>query len=775
VAGRKKQRETPRPERAMALHEPATALALGVLLFAALFFFRSHLLGTAFLWEDFLYHDYPSRTFAAVSLAGGEIPLWNPYTFSGMPFLADIQKTVFYLPMTALALVVREGTLDPWWVQLVIILHYALAGGGMFFLARSYGLRRGPSVFAGAAFMLSGFMITHAIHQYIVTLVAWYPVILLCFRRALAGEWRWVFLGALVLGHSILAGFPQLSLYFYYFLLAYFLFELFSTHRGAALLSRPAAGMALRAAAVVALSVMLAAVQLLPTMELAELSQRAQITYQKATEGQLSWIQLVTFFAPKAFGTAGAAGYEYYGPGTYWYYWETCVYLGVLPLLLSLLSLRLFRRDRHVAFFWGYALFAIVFALGENGVLHRIFYEVVPGFSTFRNAARMGVFVAFAASILSAFALQELLHGTRSARDLRGHRTILAVAAGAGALLWLLSFTGGFRSALGVPADPAVVSTFSADTGTAFVLLLTGAGVLLLILRPAGPPRFAWVALVAVHLADMLVFGGSQNNGTTDPKEYFARSAGLVQAVRAQGGDEVFRVNTRIREGMVMDRNQGMMDRIQMMEGYTPLVLQRVYPPGNSWDQVLDMMNAKFRTVVDPANPRSLRLVASDTYMPRATMVYEAKVLRDSAAIHGFMTAPEFNPRAVVVLEEDPPVRPAGSGDERAWQARVTSYGLNRITLEVTTPADGILLLSEIHYPGWRASVDGMPQPVLRANWNQRAVALGAGSHAVEMTYEPEPFRRGGWITLAALVLCGAGLAVPRLRRRAPAATGDAP
>src|SRR5512140_2502124 len=72
--------------------------AVGVLALLVAIFFREILLGTAFLWEDFLYFSYPVRNFAATSVAMGSLPLWNPYTFNGMPFLADIQTTVFYLP-----------------------------------------------------------------------------------------------------------------------------------------------------------------------------------------------------------------------------------------------------------------------------------------------------------------------------------------------------------------------------------------------------------------------------------------------------------------------------------------------------------------------------------------------------------------------------------------------------------------------------------------------------------------------------------------------------
>ena len=200
---------------------------LTILTLLAALFFRDILLGTAYFWEDFLYQNYPFRVFAATSMASGQIPFWNPYVFGGMPFLADIQTAVFYLPSTALTLAVHHGTLTTFWLEVMILLHYPLAGGGMFYLARSFRMQRASALFSGLAFMLSGFMIAHAIHQQIVTLAAWYPAMLLLFRRILQERrWLWVFAGAVVLGHSTLAGFPQLSLYLYILLGVFFLFEL---------------------------------------------------------------------------------------------------------------------------------------------------------------------------------------------------------------------------------------------------------------------------------------------------------------------------------------------------------------------------------------------------------------------------------------------------------------------------------------------------------------------------------------------------------------------
>ena len=294
----------------------AAALFTGI---TAVFFYKI-LLGEAWLWEDMMFFSYPVRVYAATTMAMGHVPLWNPYTFSGMPFLADIQTTVFYLPCVALALFVRNGGLSFYWLELMVIAHYALAGWAMYLLASSYDLKRVPALFAGVSYMLSGFMVTHAIHQQIITMVAWFPLIIMLFRTALTRTgWRPAFLCALLLGHSTFAGYPQLSLYFHSFLFAYFVFLLLSAYRGKSLVSRPALIVAAKAGLIVGLGLAVAAIQLLPTAELAGLSQRAQITYGKSTEGSLAWSQLLTFFIPKLFGAAGATGSTYWGPGTYWY------------------------------------------------------------------------------------------------------------------------------------------------------------------------------------------------------------------------------------------------------------------------------------------------------------------------------------------------------------------------------------------------------------------------------------------------------------------------
>ena len=729
-------------------------------------FFRDQLLGNAWLWEDFLYFSYPVRSFAATSMAMGQMPLWNPYTFNGMPFLADIQTTVFYLPLTALALAVRDGALGFYWLELVVIAHYILAGVSMFLLALSFGLKRLPSLFAGATYMLSGFMITHAIHQQIITLVAWYPLAFLLFRKVLStGEWRWVFLCALVIGHSTLAGYPQLSLYLYFFLFLYFAFESFTSYKGGALFSTPALKLYTRVAAVILLSLSLAMIQLLPTFELADLSQRAQITYEKATEGSLAWSQFLTLIYPKFFGSAGANGYNYWGPGTYWYYWETCIYIGVLPLLLMGVSAFAIRKNKSVAFFWGVAIFVLMFALGNNFLMHKLFFDFVPGFATFRNPARMGIWFSFAAALLSAFALQTLLSTELTKRDRTNLIRVLLSVAGIGILLWGLTLSGTLSDTFSFMKNPHALQVVKKELNISLSLLVVSVGAIWMIAARRIWLRLAGPALLVLFFLDMVQFGGDQNSAKVDPSLYFKRAGNAVQFLKNEGKTEIFRVNTRNSQGMVMDRNQGMVDRIYTMEGYTPLVLQRVYAPYGTSDQTYDLLNVKYRTVTDQKTG-NLSLVDHPSYFQRAFFLYDVHVVHGDAELAAYFKNPEFNHRVTAVLEEDPGIALAAPSHLPTWNAHITSYENNRISLDVKTSQDGLLVLSEIYYPGWKAYIDNHEATVLRADYNLRSVVVKSGVHKVVFSFEPVSYARGKMVTLASLLLCGVGVFVSQSRTR---------
>jgi hypothetical protein len=228
--------------------------------------------------------------------------------------------------------------------------------------------------------------------------------------------------------------------------------------------------------------------------------------------------------------------------------------------------------------------------------------------------------------------------------------------------------------------------------------------------------------------------------------------------------NDLFRVNTRNQYGMIMDRNQGMVNRIFTLEGYTPLVLQRAIPPYND-TQKFDLLNVKYRTSFD-RQTGSLSLAPNPTYMGRAYFLYDVRVARTEEELAATFRDPTWNHATTAILEQDSPLHVAPPAGGNHGNARVTAYNDNRLELEAASATEGILVLSEVFYPGWKAYVDGAETEILRTDYNLRGIAFPGGSHHVEFRFTPPPFVTGAWITGAALVVCLGGLAMPSLRKK---------
>ncbi len=727
--------------------------AILLIIASVMFFFRDILMQKAFMWEDFLYYFYPVRNFAATSIAAGELPFWNPYTFSGMPFQPDIQSALFYIPNLLLTFFVSGERLHFFWVELFIIFHYILAGVGMYFLLREFKLEKFYSLFGSLVFMLSGFMITHGIHQVLINHVAWLPLVFLFFKRALNEKsLLYTILGGLLLGHSILAGFPQVTLYVLLLLLFYFIFEFTiklkdSEYKESLKIVLPAAGFVIIAIAVTA-------IQLLPTLELAPLSNRAEITYEKSQEGTLTPQQLITLVVPKFFGEQSAQINNYWGPGGYGQYWETNIYIGIAGLLFALFALKLAGKIKYVLFFGIIMIFAILYTLGDYLYIHKFFFFNIPGFHLFRNPGRMSLWFTFAASILSAFGIKELVnYSTKNPKIII--KIIFAIFA-SGTIIWAIIQIGILQDGVSAEYTNAVSEIVSKGALVFLILLAAISALLFAFSRSLISASMLIVGILLIQFIDVNLFGFSFNNGPTSPGAYYKQAENLTNYLKTEGQREYFRINSRQGGRMILDRNQGMVDKIFMMEGYTPLSLQRIYPPTESWDKLCDLMNARFRIQVNEET-RTLGLSESKTYLPRSFFVYDYQIIKDEEKIKEFMSQPEFNPRDIAVLEEEPGLEIINS-DSVDWKSEITSYRLNSITLNVYTPHDGLLVLSEIYYPGWKAFVDNTEQKVYRANWNLRAIYIEKGEHKIDMRFEPDSFRTGAWISISAIGLSFAGI-----------------
>jgi uncharacterized membrane protein YfhO len=97
----------------------------------------------------------------------------------------------------------------------------------------------------------------------------------------------------------------------------------------------------------------------------------------------------------------------------------------------------------------------------------------------------------------------------------------------------------------------------------------------------------------------------------------------------------------------------------------------------------------------------------------------------------------------------------------------VTREGAERVVVQAGAAQPGYLVLADVYYPGWQATVDGEPVEVVAADHAFRAVALPAGDHTVVFCYDPLSFRLGAGISLGAGLLFLLALAAATLSRRA--------
>jgi hypothetical protein len=191
------------------------------------------------------------------------------------------------------------------------------------------------------------------------------------------------------------------------------------------------------------------------------------------------------------------------------------------------------------------------------------------------------------------------------------------------------------------------------------------------------------------------------------------------------------------------------------------IIVPRDLPPGRP---DLLRLSQRYPTVYVDAD---VRVLENPNALPRAWIVHEAQPVGDGEALSLLATG-AIDPRRTVLIEADPPTLQLPAPGADPGVVVIERIEPERITLTTQSSADGMLVLSELHDPAWRAYIDGEAVEVVVANHMFRAIALPAGEHTVEFRYESTPLRLGIAITLATLAfLIGiAGYGVMRHVRR---------
>lgn len=743
------------------------------------------LLCVVFYWDALWLREYEGLTvlgrdaldmhahwlrFAASSLKAGRFPLWNPYLFSGQPLVANPQAALFY-PFTWLIMVLPVVKT----LNLIAVLHLWLAGVGMYGWLRSVGASSVGALFGAAVLTFSGFSSARMYegHIGVITTSTWLPFTLwACTEAARRSSWKIALLGGIPVGLSILAGHTASFVYVALGLIAYAGYLTWEVWRAKRAGEHPLSHLG-RAALMLLAGIALAAVQLLPMAELSVLSTR-QLAPRYEFAARFSWPPgyLLTLLVPNFFGEPAHTGY--WGDGVYH---EYIYYVGILPLLLAALGVRC--RHRLTPFLFALGMTSLLLAFGRYGVLHPLLYRFIPVFKMMRVPARAGFLFTLSAAAQAGLSLTALESPQGRSSLLEPLKRSLVAGVAAGAALVMVAGFAAF--ALGRETLPSAGRLWHQANQIALFLLffLLSAG--LLKTWHNLPLRYSVGLATALAILDLWTFGGGLVELTGIP----ALPAWRVTAQAVGAHDNAHPPAPRVLPWGFNDIEQsgGMEVGLYSVFGYDPLILQRyqefIDSRPDPQARTYDLLNAGYLITLAPQEfpdrPDAPRLVLQQdgawvyerpNALPRVWIAARTEVLDDAATL-ARIHAPDFDPSTTALVSA--PVLCEVKGEVQESQAEIVRYEGNHIEVLVRGRG-GMLIFSEIYYPGWYATVDGERAALVRADYLLRAVCVPAGTHRVVLTYDPPLLKLGLIITATTLVALIVVALTLRSPRRAPGA-----
>lgn len=696
---------------------------------------------------------HPANVFLHRSLErDGQVPLWDPLAFGGHPYVS----AAAYPPRLILSLVLSPS----WTHDIYLMVHFLVAGLGMFALMKQFGVRFAGALLGAVSWAFASYTFGWIALEVFASVAALLPLVILCVRRWHdRRSWRWLLVGGLLLGLLFLGTGKETALGSFLCVLGYTAaLSVARLVRTWPSVSRAARlGLALAPVVIGGTALAVAAVDLLPFLDLVGRSQRlAAVPYS---------ILVDTFAIPPSYFLRAFAPPD--TPLTVHTLVAQQVFVGTATAVLAIVSLVLRRPGTGL----GRWLLVLTFLFAVGTPVTWLGYHLVPGLESLNGFGRMFFLWGFGLAMLGGIGLDALLR----ARD-EGRLLLKEQDPPEGASLGddRLPLERWLRFSSFGRALPAAL---------AGVVIVATAGQLLVYGRRANAPFQQREASVLFPETPALEAARAELGGTRPTGRVLPVSRpGLAPVLVGMAGLALDLPSMGGYEPVVPDNVSAL---LRVMEGVPPSTalnekivgtFATYFPPSSVRTDLLARVGVA--AVMAPPDiglepgwdpetviARGLRPVYSGRdgivysvtdRVPRAVFVTEAVwVGSEEDALLRFID-PAFDARRQVVLQGDSRLGgevPSGNeviGEpaEVVWRADEP----NQVRLSVTSGEPGWLVLLDNWDPGWRASVGGRSTRVLRANFGFRAIRVPAGESSVTFSYRPAERVVGAWISILAVV-----------------------
>ncbi len=728
---------------------------------------------------------YPLKVYAMNILTQGSIPLWNPLMFGGYPLMANFQSSVFY-PLNFVYLFF--DSLTAWSIQ--VILQPILASCFMYFLLRHLKLSKIASCFGGIAFAFSGFNLIWLEYNIHAHVSAFIPLILLFLDKLiLEKKVKYGVFYSLVLSLQIIAGYPQTSLYTLLIVALWVFFRF-----GKKLLKKENVITILKIAFFTIVGLGISAIQLIPGFEMISFSQRVS----EGLDPSLKYLpirQLIGLYAPDYFGNPTTL--NYFGPPDYT---NNTGFMGIVAITLASLALINFKNGLVKLLFLIYigSLILVV----NNPIADFFHSHLLPGVSA-AKATRMLIVANFALSFLAAVGIDTLRQEYNFKKIVRSlYLPLILISGTVLGTVVAKEFVSAYQDQLILKeVDASFLSETVNNLNISFRNLILPS--VLLIFSFIAIFLYRKIKLVSLGLLYLLIvfelfrFGWKYNPFT--PREFNFPTTPVLEYLQNQ--KPPFRMNG----GDVLPIAMWIPYNLESMAGYDAVYPERVArlisvlntndpkagPAGRYGNiqeyhtRLFDLTNTefilamklsaigrpdyqgkpagklssgKFETVFED---RSVTVLRNRDNLPRAFFITDWDIETDEDKIISSLFTEDYPVDKKIIIEKDF-TQFSQAADNKA-SVEYLSYLPKSSLIKVESERNGFLFISDTFFLCWKAKVDGIEMEILRANFTFRAIPIQAGTHQVEMFYDPSSFKYGIFISLLSLITLLAALILGKI------------
>ena len=709
---------------------------------------------------------HPFSLFIKDSIARyGQLPLWMPSIFMGIP-LFDSANVIFFYP-TNLVFTLLPVPLHATYV-LDALIHLFLAAFGMKLFLSRLGMRAEAALFGGFTFMLSGMLISYIYtgHWHDIKAISLVPFVFYFILRGAEENKLFHFLSAgLFMGLQILAIGMQVMLYTFAGAGIFFLYMVFAENN-------PDTGAkkkiwmytALCAAAVIGFS----ALQFLPSLSYMSHSWRKVFTYGDFTMMSFPPVEMLTFIMPQLFGLSEAS---YWGPSKAK---AVTFYLGIIPVLLAPFAFTGGPLRKKMIFFMILGFLFALFSFGGYTPVYRILYHI-PVLNKLRDPGRFLTVFSFLMTVVSAAGLNNILNSERSSvlKDSIIYKyfiNILKIAGPAAGLILLVSMSkAAVRSFIRdsyemirseVAAENLVENGARMITNDAVFLFMCAACFFALVYlwlknRIKGAAVFV-ILLAAVQFADMY---------RIDKKFISYKS---MEEIAEKTNPVISELNRDESVYRVMDLNflwfpnKSIYYGKEFFLGYHGIVPYYFFNILASEAflsiNVMRAFNVKYyMDTAERAGPGiekilsgRINLYRDNHAKERVYIAAKVKKFDNDEDVIKHLKSKEFLPdEAAVAGNVFPPV----PGGQKASEAEIVKYTPNRIEIQAETEKEAVLVISNMYYNKWKAKINGKKAKVYRVNYAAMGVVIPEGESRVELFFDPMLMIISLLLTAAAFIM----------------------